>query len=319
MNKNILFIAEAGVNHNGSMKFAKKLIDIAADAGSDFVKFQSFKTENLVTPKASKASYQKENSTNLGDDQYSMLKNLELSRDDHFILKKHCIKRKIQFLSTAFDEESLSLLLELDVPFLKIPSGELNNLPFLRLMASAKKPIVLSTGMSTLNEINKSLNVLINAGIDKNDITILHCNTAYPTPLIDVNLRAMNTIREEFDISVGFSDHSEGIEASIAAVAMGARIIEKHFTIDKNMKGPDHLSSLSPLEMKKFNTFNKKVTKALGSKIKKPSESEKINIIPSRKSIVAKKDIRKGEILTEKNITTKRPEMEYLHLNGMII
>ena len=236
-----------------------------------------------------------------------MLKNLELSRDDHFTLKKHCVNRKIQFLSTAFDEQSLSLLLELDVPFLKIPSGELNNLPFLRLMASAKKPIVLSTGMSTLNEISKSLNVLINAGVDKNSITILHCNTAYPTPLTDVNLRAMNTIKEEFDIPVGFSDHSEGIEASIAAVAMGASIIEKHFTIDKNMEGPDHLSSLNPLEIKNLIISIKKVTEALGSRAKEPTESEKENIIPSRKSIVAKKDIKKGEILTDRNITTKRP------------
>jgi len=301
-----IIIAEAGVNHNGSIPLAKKLIDIAADAGADYVKFQTFKAESLVSKYVDKAEYQKKSSG--GDDsQFEMIKKLELDQGAHEVLIAYCKEKKIQFLSTAFDHRSIDMLEKFNIPFYKIPSGEITNLPYLRHIGSMGKPIIVSTGMSTLKEVEDALNILLNSGAEKDNITILHCNTEYPTPMKDVNLNAMLTIKEKFDISIGYSDHTLGTEVSIAAVALGAKVIEKHFTIDRKMEGPDHAASLEPKELKEMINSIRNIEIALGGKEKLPSASEIKNIEFARKSITAKKLIKKGEIFTEKNLTTKRP------------
>jgi len=301
-------IAEAGVNHNGSVDIAKKLIDFAKDSGADFVKFQTFKTEALVTRKADIAKYQKKLAEK-DKSQFNMLKKLELNRIEHEELIQHCEKKGIRFLSTAFDHESIDLLAELNIPFFKIPSGEITNLPYLRHIGSMGKPVVMSTGMATLEEIRDAMNVILKAGAEKDQISILHCNTEYPTPMEDVNLKAMNTIRDELGVDVGYSDHTLGIEIPIAAVALGATIIEKHFTIDRKLYGPDHAASLEPDELKAMVAAIRNIEKAMGNGVKKPSPSEMKNLPIVRKSIVAKKLIKKGEIYSEDNLAVKRSEV----------
>ena len=305
-NKSTIIIAEAGVNHNGSIELAKKLIDIAAEGGADFVKFQTFKAETLVTQTADKAEYQKE-ITNTDESQFEMIKKLELDRKTHEELIDYCKQRDIQFLSTAFDHDSIDLLDELNIPLFKIPSGEITNLPYLRHIGHMGKPIIMSTGMSTLEEVIVALNILLEVGAKKEQITILHCNTEYPTPMEDVNLKAIITVRDELGVSVGYSDHTLGIEVSVAAVAMGATVIEKHFTLDRNMPGPDHAASLEPHELKEMVSAIRNIEKAMGNGMKKPSPSEIKNIPIARKSIVAKKSIKKGEKFSENNLTVKRP------------
>ena len=302
----VFIIAEAGVNHNGSIDLAKKLIDAALLSGADAVKFQTFKTENIVTKTAPKAKYQIRNKT-LNENQFQMLKNLELNIDAHKKLLSYCKKKRILFLSSAFDHDSIDLLVRLRLKIFKIPSGEITNFPYLRHIGMLNKKVILSTGMSNINEIKKSLDVLISSGTNKKNITVLHANSEYPTPMQDVNLRAMVTIGKKFNINYGYSDHSLGTEVSIAAVAMGAKCIEKHFTLDRKMKGPDHKTSLEPAQFREMVNGIRNIEKALGSSIKKPSKSEKPNIKISRKSIVAKVNIKKGEILNENNLTVKRP------------
>lgn len=301
-----LIIAEAGVNHNGSIKLAKKLIDVAKDCGADAVKFQTFTAEKLVRFNAEKANYQKETS---GEDetQFNMIKKLELDVKTHKELINYCSKKGIIFLSSPFDLDSVDLLAKLGLEIIKIPSGEIVNLPYLEKIGKLKKRIILSTGMADLGEIKNALDVLISSGTEKDDITVLHCNTEYPTPYEDVNLNAMATIKKAFGVKVGYSDHTLGIEVPIAAVALGAEVIEKHFTLDKNMKGPDHKASLEPSELKAMVNGIRKIEKALGDGIKKPSKSEQKNINVVRKSIVAIKPIKKGEIFSEENIGVKRP------------
>ena len=299
-------IAEAGVNHNGSISIAKKLIDVSADAGSDAVKFQTFKAERLVCKSAAKADYQKK-TTDADESQLDMIKKLELNEDAHKELMDYGRDKGIIFLSSPFDLESIDLLNKLGIEIFKIPSGEITNLPYLRKIGRLKKKVILSTGMADLGEIGNAINVLTEYGTRKDDITVLHCNTEYPTPFEDVNLNAMLTIRDAFKVKVGYSDHTPGIEAPVAAVALGAAVIEKHFTIDKNMKGPDHKASLEPDELKAMVHAIRNIEKALGNGIKKPSRSEMKNIQVVRKSIVAAKDIKKGETFTDDNITVKRP------------
>jgi N,N'-diacetyllegionaminate synthase len=299
-------IAEAGVNHNGSIATAKKMIDAAAEAGADLVKFQTFKAEALVTKSADKTEYQKE-ITSTDESQFEMIKKLELDRAEHEELIKYCASKSIRFLSTAFDHDSIDLLTELSVPFFKIPSGEITNLPYLRHIGRLGKPIIMSTGMATLEEVRTTLNELLEAGAEKDQITILHCNTEYPTPMEDVNLKAMLTIENELGVAVGYSDHTLGIEIPIAAAALGATIIEKHFTLDRTLPGPDHVASLEPYELKEMVVAIRNIEKAMGDGMKKPSPSEIKNILSARKSIVARKPIRKGEIFTENNLTIKRP------------
>ncbi|MDC0424661.1 N-acetylneuraminate synthase [Candidatus Pelagibacter ubique] len=302
----VFIIAEAGVNHNGSIDLAKKLIDVASASGADAVKFQTFKADNLATKKAQKAIYQKEN-TDKEESQFNMLKKLELDIEAHKELISYCSNKKIIFLSSPFDHESIELLNDLGLEILKIPSGEITNLPYLRHIGKLNKKIILSTGMSNIDEVKSALNILINSGTKKNNITVLHANTEYPTPMEDVNLRAMLTIGKELDINFGYSDHTLGIEVDIAAVAMGASCIEKHFTLDCNMRGPDHKASLEPNQLKAMVTAIRNTEVALGSSIKKPSKSEIKNIKIARKSIVAKIKIKKDEILLEKNLAVKRP------------
>lgn len=304
MNKGVFIIAEAGVNHNGDVDIAKKLIDAAAKAGADAVKFQTFKAEYLVSKNAEKAKYQKE-TTDTNESQFDMIKKLELPYEAHKELIDYCNNKGIQFLSTAFEEKSAIFLHELDLVIFKIPSGEITNYPLLKLIGSFNKKVILSTGMSTIEEIKDALKVLKESGTE--DITLLHCNTEYPTPYEDVNLLAMNTIQEATGIKVGYSDHTPGIEVSLAAVAMGACVIEKHFTLDKNMEGPDHKASLNPNELEYLVTSIRNIEKAMGDGIKKPSESELKNIDIVRKSIVAKCPIKKGELLDENKVTAKRP------------
>jgi N,N'-diacetyllegionaminate synthase len=303
---NVFIIAEAGVNHNGSIDLAKKLIDVASASGADAVKFQTFKADNLAIKKSKKAMYQKE-TTNKNESQFDMLKKLELNIDAHKELISYCNNKKIIFLSSPFDHQSIELLNDLGLEILKIPSGEITNLPYLRHIGKLNKKIILSTGMSNIDEVKSALNVLINSGTKKNNITVLHANTEYPTSMKDVNLRAMLTIGKELDINFGYSDHTLGIEVDIAAVAMGASCIEKHFTLDCNMQGPDHKASLEPNQLKAMVVAIRNIELALGSSIKKPSRSETKNIKIVRKSIVAKTKIRKGEILLEKNLSAKRP------------
>jgi N,N'-diacetyllegionaminate synthase len=303
---NTLIIAEAGVNHNGSIDRAKKLVDVAYEAGADFVKFQTFKAKTVVTRTADKAEYQKE-STGAAESQFEMIKKLELNRTAHLELIQHCGKRDIRFLSTAFDHDSIDLLAELNIPFYKIPSGEITNLPYLRHVGRMGKPIIMSTGLSTLEEVRVAMEILLTAGLQKEDLTILHCNTEYPTPMADVNLRAMLTIRDELGVNVGYSDHTLGIEVPIAAVALGASVIEKHFTLDRTLPGPDHAASLEPDELKAMVAAIRNIEKAIGDRVKKPSPSEMKNMSIARRSIVAKKPISKGELFSEKNLTVKRP------------
>ena len=305
-NQSTIIIAEAGVNHNGSIELAKKLIDVAAEAGVDFVKFQTFKAGTLVTQAADKAEYQKE-ITNTNESQFEMINKLELDRNAHETLIDYCKIKNIQFLSTAFDHDSIDLLDELNIPLFKIPSGEITNLPYLRHIGKMGKPIIMSTGMSTLDEVHNALNILIESGVEKEQITILHCNTEYPTPMKDVNLKAMLTIKDELGVNIGYSDHTLGIEVAISAVAMGATVIEKHFTLDRNMSGPDHAASLEPEELKAMVAAIRNIEKAMGGGEKKPSSSEIKNIPIARKSIVAKKIIKKGEGFSEENLTVKRP------------
>lgn len=301
-----IIIAEVGVNHNGKTNLAKKMIRKAAEAGADFVKFQTYQTDNLVTKDAKKANYQKKNS-NKNESQYKMLKRYELNFKDFKILKDTCKKNNIKFLSSPFDIESIKVLKKIGLTNLKIPSGEITNLPYLRFIGSLKKKIILSTGMSSLKEISDAIKILISGGTKKKNITILQCNTEYPSPYKDINLLAMLSIKNFFNIHVGLSDHSPGIEVSIAAAALGASVIEKHFTLNKKSSGPDHKSSIDFSELKKMVKSIRNVEKSLGDGIKKVTRSEKKNINPIRKSIVAKDKIFKGQKFTYQNLTVKRP------------
>ena len=305
--KQVFIIAEAGVNHNGSIELAKKLIDTAVESGADAVKFQTFKASNLVSKDAKKANYQIQNMDDNDNSQYNMLKKLELDVDTHKELIKYCQEKNIIFLSTPFDNDSIELLDELGLEIFKIPSGEITNLPYLRQIGALRKKVILSTGMANMSEIEDALDILTKAGTKKENITILHANTMYPTPYKDVNLKAMVTIGDTFEVFYGYSDHTLGIEIPTAAVALGASVIEKHFTLDKTMQGPDHKASLEPSELKAMVKAIRNIEIALGDGIKKPTPSEIPNIIVARKSIVAKKDIKKGELFTINNLTTKRP------------
>ncbi|MCV3376574.1 N-acetylneuraminate synthase [Campylobacter sp. IFREMER_LSEM_CL2194] len=317
-----LVIAEAGVNHNGDINLAKRLIEVASEAGADFVKFQTFVAKNCISKNAKKAEYQLQ-TTDENQSQLDMVKKLELSKQDHEILIEHCKKFNIKFLSTAFDLESIDLLVKFDIEIFKIPSGELTNLPYLKKIASFNKNIILSTGMATLGEIEKVLDILVQNGTQRDKIIILHCNTEYPTPFEDVNLRVMQTLKKAFCLPVGYSDHTLGITIPIAAVAMGACVIEKHFTLDKSMQGPDHQASLEPEELKAMIKSIRELEQAFGDGIKIPSKSESKNKVIARKSLVAKKAIKKGECFSEENLTTKRPgdgicAMEYDKYLGKI-
>ncbi|GAB4284949.1 MAG: N-acetylneuraminate synthase [Marinilabiliales bacterium] len=303
---NSFIIAEAGVNHNGSINTAKKMIEVAVKAGVNAIKFQTFKTENIVSKNAKKADYQIQN-TGSNESQFDMIKKLELNEEQHLELITYCKKRNIEFLSSPFDLESIDLLNNLGLEIFKIPSGEITNYPYLQKIGALKKQVILSSGMSTLQEIENALKILLENGTNKENITVLHANTEYPTPMEDVNLKAMLTIRDKFNIKVGYSDHTLGIEVPIAAVALGACVIEKHFTLDRNMIGPDHKASLEPDELTNMVKAIRNIEIALGNGEKKPSKSELKNIAIARKSIHAKTNIKKGEIFTENNIIAKRP------------
>ncbi len=305
MAEGVFVIAEAGVNHNGSFERALKLVDAAVAAGADAVKFQAFKAESLVTASAQTAQYQKKQTN--AESQFSMLKSLELGMDEHAELKTYCEQRSIQFMSSPFDLESIDGLAKIGVTTFKIPSGEITNFPYLERIASYGRDVIFSTGMATMKEIGEALEVLVAAGLPKSQITVLHCNTEYPTPFEDVNLRAMHSIGETFGVRVGYSDHTIGIAVPIAAVALGARVIEKHFTLDRNLPGPDHAASLEPQELAEMVRSIRQIEKALGSAEKAPSPSERKNIAVVRKSLVASKDIQAGEVFDGDNITAKRP------------
>lgn len=307
MSSHTLIIAEAGVNHNGSIAIAKQLVDRAVDAGVDIIKFQTFKSEKLVSKSARQAEYQQRNIGKKDEGQYAMLKRLELSEQAHEELIAYCKERNIRFFSTAFDMDSIDYLHSLNLGLWKIPSGEITNYPYLKKIAQYGEPIILSTGMCESQDIANALKVLLDNGVKKEQITILHCNTEYPTPMQDVNLRAMLTIEKEFGVKVGYSDHTKGIEVPIAAVALGATVIEKHFTLDRTMEGPDHKASLEPDELKAMVSAIRNIEQALGDGEKHVSASEAKNIEIARKSIVAACNIRKGELLTEQNLTVKRP------------
>lgn len=300
-----IIIAEAGVNHNGSLETALKLVDAAALSGADYVKFQTFKSDKIVTGDGKTADYQKDNTKAVS--QLEMLRRLELPYEDFSIIANRCRQNGIGFLSTPFDLESIDFLASLDMDFMKVPSGEITNLPYLRKISRLRMPIILSTGMSTLADVEGALQVLYDGGVSRNDITVLHCNTQYPTPYSDVNLKAMTTMREAFGVNVGYSDHTPGIVVPMAAVALGASVIEKHFTLDKSMEGPDHIASLDPDELAEMVRGIRHVSMALGSPMKKVTPSEKKNMTAARKSIVAAADIKKGETFTENNLTVKRP------------
>ena len=302
----VFIIAEAGVNHNGSIDIAKQLIDEASNAGADAVKFQTFIANRLVTLSAKKAIYQ-EQTSNKAESQFTMLSRLELNEAMHHELIDHCMVRNISFLSTGFDIQSVDLLVKLGQQCFKIPSGEITNLPYLRYIGQLGKKIILSTGMSKMNEIEAAIGILEKAGTSRANITILHCTSEYPAPINEVNLRVMRSIREEFDMEVGYSDHTVGIEVAIAAAAMGASVVEKHFTIDRNLPGPDHQASLEPHELKSMVSAIRNIESALGDGVKRVSPSEIKNIKVARKSIVASRIIETGEIFTNENITTKRP------------
>jgi len=307
MQDKVLIIAEAGVNHNGKLDLALRLCDAAKAAGADIVKFQTFDTENNVLPDCEMAEYQK--SVGKFKSQWEMLKDLELSHEEFRKIKDHCDKIGIEFLSTPSEIGSLNFLISLGMNRIKVSSGEIMNLPLLRKIGSLKKEVILSTGMADLEEVKNALNVLVKAGTEKDNVTVLHCNTAYPTPMDDVNLRAMLTMRDSLKVNVGYSDHTLGIEVSIAAVAMGARVIEKHFTLDRNLQGPDHKASLESAELKAMVEAIRNIEKALGDGIKKPSASEIKNQRICRKTIVAAGRIKKGDVFSEENITVKRPEL----------
>lgn len=305
-NKKVIIIAEAGVNHNGSYELAIKMVDEAKRAGADYVKFQTAKPELVISTFAPKAEYQKE-TTGAAESQLEMCKAIHLPLTDYKPLKEYCDKVGIGFMSTPFDLVSIDVLEPLDMDYYKIPSGEITNLPYLRKIASKHRPVILSTGMCEVEEVEAALQVLEQGGVKRSDVIVLHCNTEYPTPMCDVNLRAMDDLRRSLGVEVGYSDHTKGIEVPIAAVALGARVIEKHFTLDKTMEGPDHKASLEPDELKAMVDAIRNIEQALGDGHKHVSPSERKNMDIARKSIVAARDIRKGEVLTEENITTKRP------------
>ena len=306
--RHTLIIAEAGVNHNGSIELAKKLVEKAKDAGVDYIKFQTFKASKLVTKAAKQAEYQQKNIGKEGDSQYEMLKKLELSPEKHEVLIDYCHQLGIKFFSTAFDFDSIDYLHSLKLGLWKIPSGEVTNYPFLKRIAAFNEPTILSTGMCDMEDVKAAVDALNKNGLSKENLILLHCNTEYPTHFEDVNLKAMDALRKEFDVEVGYSDHTKGIEVPIAAVAVGATVIEKHFTLDRNMEGPDHKASLEPNELKAMVSAIRNVEKAVGGDgTKHVSESEKKNIAIARKSIVAACDIKAGEVFTEENLTVKRP------------
>lgn len=308
--RSCIIIAEAGVNHNGDLAMAKELIKVAAEAGADYVKFQTFSTDKLVTKTAKQAAYQKKNlQSGENDSQYNMLKKLELSREDHYELMKTCDYYGIKFLSTAFDNENLLFLMQdLDLDFIKIPSGEMTNYPYLKLAAELKKPIILSTGMATLAEIVESVDLLFSLGVKKEDLYILHCTTEYPALVSEVNLKAMDTIAEATGCRTGYSDHTMGIDVSVAAAARGATVIEKHFTLDRTLPGPDHPASLEPHELRQMVISIRNVQRAIGDGLKQPASArEQGNRDAARKSIVAACSIKAGDVFTEENLTTKRP------------
>lgn len=302
----VLIIAEAGVNHNGDLGMARQLVDVAAASGADLVKFQTFIADRLVTRQASKADYQAR-STDAGESQHAMIQRLELTREMHEALIAHCQLRGIEFFSTGFDQQSVDLLVELGLSRFKIPSGELTNLPYLRHVGRYAKPVILSTGMANLGEIEAALSALEHAGTSRDRITVLHCNTEYPTPMVDVNLKAMLTIRDAFGVAVGYSDHTAGIEVAIAAVALGAAVIEKHFTLARSLPGPDHKASLEPDELSAMVTAIRNIEQALGDGIKRLSPSAAKNKPIACKSLVAAVPIRAGELFSETNLTVKRP------------
>ena len=306
MNNHVIIIAEAGVNHNGDYELAKQLVLKAKEAGVDYVKFQTAKPELVISKFAEMADYQKVN-TGKVESQLDMCKKIHLSLDDYKPLKVFCEEVGVKFISTPFDLVSIDVLEELDMDFWKVPSGEVTNYPYLVKIAKTHRPVVMSTGMCEVDEIRDAVNVLIENGLDLSQISLLHCNTEYPTPYQDVNLMAMNDLANELGLPVGYSDHSVGIEVPIAAVAIGAKIIEKHFTLDHNMPGPDHKASLEPDQLKQMVESIRNIEKALGDGKKKVSISERKNISIARKSIIAARDITKGEILTEENLTVKRP------------
>ena len=308
MNNKVLIIAEAGVNHNGSYENAKKLILAGAEAGVDYVKFQTFKASKLVSKDAEKADYQKRNINEESISQFEMLKKLEMPEKWHYDLIKYAESLNVKFLSTGFDEESIDFLESINIDLIKIPSGEITNKPFLEHVSKKNRPIIISTGMANLEEVRAAIEVLQKNGNKKKSITILHCNTEYPTPMLDVNLKAMLTLKEEFEVNIGYSDHTLGIEVPIAAVALGANVIEKHFTLDKKMEGPDHQVSLDPLELKQMVIAIRNIEKALiGNGIKEPSPSEIKNIQIVRKSIHTNKALEKGHILKKEDLIMMRP------------
>ncbi|MCH5231113.1 MAG: N-acetylneuraminate synthase [Muribaculaceae bacterium] len=298
-------IAEAGVNHNGSLSTAKRMVDAAVAAGADYIKFQTFHAHSLVTALCEAADYQKENAG--ASSQKDMLKNLELTFEEFKDLKRYCDEKGIGFLSTAFDEDSIDFIASLNPDYMKVPSGEITNLPFLRKMASTKIPVIISTGMSTPEEIGKALKPFQKEGYRNDDVILLHCTTQYPTPMEDVNLRAMNTVSGNFGHPAGYSDHTLGIEVPIAAATLGAVVVEKHFTLDRTMEGPDHKASLEPDELSAMVTAIRNIEKALGHGVKEVKESESRNIIAARRSIVAKRHISAGQVITEDDICCKRP------------
>jgi N,N'-diacetyllegionaminate synthase len=308
MSEHTIIIAEAGVNHNGSIELAKQLVDRAVEAGVDYIKFQTFKASKLVTKAAKQAEYQQKNIGKKSDSQYQMLKKLELSPEDHKTLIAYCKEKGIKFFSTAFDFDSIEYLHSLNLGLWKIPSGEVTNYPFLKRVAAYNEKTILSTGMCDMVDVRAAVEALYKNGLSKNNLILLHCNTEYPTPFEDVNLKALDALRKEFGVKVGYSDHTRGIEVPIAAVAIGATVIEKHFTLDRNMEGPDHKASLEPDELIAMVSAIRNIEKAVGGDgTKHISESERKNIAIARKSIVASKDIKKGELLTEENLTAKRP------------
>lgn len=305
MNHTII-IAEAGVNHNGSIEMARKMVEAARECGVDYIKFQTFKAEKIANKFALQADYQKRN-IHEDSSQVEMLRKLELTDKDFVLLKAYCGNRDVRFMSTPFDLESVDFLCGLGMDYIKVPSGEITNLPYLRKIASKGIPVIMSTGMCGLGEIEDALDILYKGGISTADVTLLHCNTEYPTPMIDVNLRAMETLRSAFGTKVGYSDHTRGIEVPVAAVAMGASVIEKHFTLDKTLPGPDHVASLEPSELKAMVDAIRNIELAVGTTVKWVSSSERKNMAVARKSIVAAKNIKAGECLTEDNLTVKRP------------
>lgn len=304
--KHVIIIAEAGVNHNGNYELAKQLVVKAKEAGVDYVKFQTAMPELVISQFAEMADYQKTN-TGTQESQLEMCKKIHLTFDDYKPLKAYCEEVGVKFMSTPFDMPSIDLLAEIGMDYMKVPSGEITNLPYLRKIAKLGMPVILSTGMSRIGEVEEALNILIEGGMKREDIILLHCNTEYPTPYEDVNLKAMLTLRDTFGVRVGYSDHTKGIEVPIAAVAMGAEVIEKHFTLDHNLPGPDHVASLEPDELKSMVIAIRNIEKAIGSGLKVVSNSEEKNIKIARKSIIAARDIKAGEIFTEDNLTVKRP------------